>query len=201
MGIYVNSSINYVRKFELEIINTHVIILDILGNTNLRIINIYRSFNPANNYSPRELFKIQLNLIRRAYTENCIVLGDFNLDWGKKGLNSYQFKGYFDDMEDSWSELNLTQMVNFPTWSRFVNNVERSSTIDHIYCTNPLTLENLNSTKPVFGDHLVIKGEIRFCKVPETTYLKRSWVKYSKEELCKRLSSMDWNITDDTVQG
>ncbi len=104
---------NYVRKFDLEIIDAHVIILDILGNKNLRIINIYRSFNPANNYSPRELFKIQLNLIRRAYTENCIVLGDFNLDWGKKGLNSYQFKGYFDDMEDSLSELNLKQMVNF----------------------------------------------------------------------------------------
>jgi hypothetical protein len=70
----------------------------------------------------------------------------------------YQFKGYFQDMEDTFSELNLTQMVNFPTWSRFVNNIERSSIIDHIYCMNPLTLENLNSTKPVFGDHLLIKG-------------------------------------------
>jgi exonuclease III len=68
VGIYVDSSINYVRKLELEGVDTHVIILDILENKNLRIFNIYRSFNPANNYSPRELFKTQFNLIRRAYT-------------------------------------------------------------------------------------------------------------------------------------
>jgi hypothetical protein len=38
-------------------------------------------------------------------------------------------------------------------------------------------------------------------EIPEITTLKRCWVNYNKEPLCRGLRTMDWNITDDTVQG
>jgi hypothetical protein len=34
------------------------------------------------------------------------------------------------------SEINMNQMVNFPAWSRSVNNVVKESMLDHIYVTD-----------------------------------------------------------------
>jgi endonuclease/exonuclease/phosphatase family metal-dependent hydrolase len=201
VGIYTKTNINYVRRTDLEGLDSHLVIIDIQGKSILRLINIYRCFNPANNISARELFRAQLTLIKTAYIENCIVLGDFNLDWSKKGLPSYQFRGYFEDMDNSLHECTLTQVANFPTWSRIVNNIERKSTIDHIYCTNPLMIENITSLKPVFGDHLLIACVIENEKSDPQHILRRCWVNYGKEALCDGLRMIDWNVKNDSVQG
>ena len=87
VGIYVNARINFVRRTDLEGTNSHLIIIDIKGLQDVRIINIYRCFNPVNQ-TPREFFRYQLGLIKIAYNTNCILMGDMNLDWGKKWLAS-----------------------------------------------------------------------------------------------------------------
>jgi hypothetical protein len=72
--------LNYDRRTELEGTDSHIVITDIKGTRNLRVRNIYRCFNPSNNLSQREFFIYQLGLISNAYSNNTILLGDFNLD-------------------------------------------------------------------------------------------------------------------------
>ena len=80
VGFYISKRIAYNRKSDLEGINSNMVILDIEANRPLRLINIYRSFNPQNNVNQKDKFVYQLTLIRSAMTANTIVMGDFNLD-------------------------------------------------------------------------------------------------------------------------
>ena len=73
----------------------------------------------------------------------------------KNNVN-YRYDNMFNDFDDIFDNLNLIQMVEFKTWSRVVNNVLRESIIDHIYVTDPTMFIDLQSTKPCFGDHLLI---------------------------------------------
>ena len=73
VGIYVGDSLNYVRRNDLEGENKHLVIIDILGTTSVRIINLYRSFNPQNRITPKANFISQLLLIREAFQENTVV--------------------------------------------------------------------------------------------------------------------------------
>ena len=63
-----------------------MVIIDILDRKSTRLINIYRSFTPQNNMSPRDKFKEQLELIKQAMTHETIFLGDFNIDFKKRTL-------------------------------------------------------------------------------------------------------------------
>ena len=201
VGIYIKNDINFVRKTELEGVNQHLIVIDIVGSTKLRLINVYRCFNPGNGINAKDFFIQQLNLIRSAFTENTIIVGDFNLDWGKKSNQTYAFKRYFEEIDVLLNDLNLVQLVNFPTWSRMVNNNLRESILDHIYVSNPLTVRDLKNSKPTFGDHLLVSF-LYNCKCHSPVEIvKRSWVNYDKNKLADSLSKIDWNITDDTVQG
>ena len=80
VGCYVKSNLNYIRRTDLEGTNLHLLVIDIKSEHDLRIINIYRSFNPLVMTNARELFKTQLSLIKQAMTSNTILLGDFNLE-------------------------------------------------------------------------------------------------------------------------
>jgi hypothetical protein len=48
VGCYINSSLNYLRRMDLEGVGLHIVIRDVKTNTDLRIINTNRSFNPPN---------------------------------------------------------------------------------------------------------------------------------------------------------
>ena len=76
-----------------------------------RIINIYRSFNPQNNVSPRDKFKYQIQLIKTAMTSNIVLLGDFKLDYKK--ICILLNKNMFCDFDDELSIFNLVQMIKF----------------------------------------------------------------------------------------
>ena len=201
VGCYVNSKLSYARRADLEGLNSHLVILDIYGLREMRIINVYRTFNPQNDTSALNFFKYQIELIKASFTENTILLGDFNLDWNKKGLNSYPFNHYFNYMDDNFSNLNLVQMVEFPTWSRSVNGTHRESILDHIYTANPTSFSNLYSKTPIFGDHVMLMFSYGCKNYKNLTTFKRSWIKYSKESLCNLLQQEDWSVDDDTVQG
>ena len=120
-------------QVELEGLNSHLVILDIVNGCNIKqIINIYRCFNPQGIVTPREMFKYQLSLIKNAMIPKTVVLGDFNLDYGKLYDDNYACKHMFDDFENELSDFDLIQMVVFETWSRMVGPVLRSSTLNHI---------------------------------------------------------------------
>ena len=60
VGFYVSKSISYVRRKELEGVDSNIIIIDLDGDLDIRLINVYRSFAPQNGVSPRQKFKYQL---------------------------------------------------------------------------------------------------------------------------------------------
>lgn len=200
VGIYVNSSIKYTRKTTLEGENSHIVIIDIIEPKNLRVINIYRCFNPPTMHSPKTFFSYQVSLIKAACTSSTIVLGDFNLDWRMKGLHSYPFKNYFRELDTELADFNLTQIVKTTTWTRLVGQTLRESILDHVYTSNPLATSCLKDTKPTFGDHFMISFNYD-CErpKPEINY-RRAWNNYSKEKLCEKLSEVDWSCSCDTVQ-
>ena len=200
VGIYVNNTVDYTRRRDLESINSHIIVIDIKSNKELRIINLYRSFNPPNNAHPKTFFESQLHIIKNALNDNCILLGDFNLDLNMKGIHRYPFKRYFEAMDENLGDFNLLQMVNFNTWSRVVNGVVRESAIDHLYCSDPSSVTDLHCCEPIFGDHKMIMFNSLTAKSRPVCSYKRSWIKYKKEILIERLSRTNWDLTSDTVQ-
>jgi exonuclease III len=147
VGIYVKTNVSYVRRKDLEGVNSHITIIDLKSKNDYRIINLYRSFNPRNDYTPLELFKYQVNIIKNCLTDRTIILGDFNLDWNKRGSMNYPFRNYFNHWNDEMSGALAIQIVDFPTWSRSVNGILRESVIDHIYVPDPSAISELKGTK------------------------------------------------------
>ena len=99
VGVYLNSRVKYKRRNDLEGINSHLVVIDILDNKHTRLINIYRSFNPQESISPREKFKQQLELIRLAMTHETIILGDFNIDFNKRFTVDFVHRRLFEDSD------------------------------------------------------------------------------------------------------
>ena len=94
-------TVNYVRRTDLEGINSNLIIIDLEGTSQSRIINVYRSFSTQTGTTQREKFKYQLTLIKHALQKmNCILLGDFNLNYAKINDVDYSHVRYFDDFDD-----------------------------------------------------------------------------------------------------
>ena len=57
---------------------------DVTGETNLRVINVYRTFATQAGESQQSKFKYQLSILRKATDVKFIMLGDFNLDYSMK---------------------------------------------------------------------------------------------------------------------
>ena len=73
---------------------------------------MYRPFNPPGGDSASEFFRLQINQIKSAYiNKNTILLGDFNLDWSKKGDAGYAFRNYFDLFNEVMSDTVCIQLV------------------------------------------------------------------------------------------
>ena len=66
VGFFVSKTIDYVRRLDLEGCDSNLIIIDLEGDLNIRLINVYRSFAPQSGVSQREKFKYQLLLIKKA---------------------------------------------------------------------------------------------------------------------------------------
>ena len=160
VGTYIKNSIKYERCTELEGVNKHLVIVDVLNGKKpkKRIINIYRSFNPQGT-SQREHFSCQLDLIKLAFNRDSVLIGDLNLDYATKFNVNYQRETLFELFDTKLGALNLIQIVNFDTWSRMVGPVLRSSILDHIYVTDNNYLSNVTHVKPCFGDHVLIMAD------------------------------------------
>ena len=201
VGVYIKQKMNYVRRRDLEGSDSHLVIIDIKSKHDLRIITIYRPFNPQGGVHPKDFFHYQISLARAAMTNNTVFLGDFNLDWGKKNLLSYQFNSYLEIFDDALGDCGLTQLVEFPTWSRIVNGQERSSILDHVYVTNPSKINDVTGITPYFGDHKLLCFEYLDVKIKPSIIIKRNWTNYKKETLTRCLKEINWGLTSDSVQG
>ena len=201
--MYICNGVKYTRQTDLEGINCGLVIIDVHLKSTVRLIGVYRVFNPPGNVSQHGFFTSQLNLIKMA-TENrgqkkVLVLGDFNLNETMKFSNDYSHKSYFDELRLVFDPLGLIQMVEFETWKRLVNGVWRTSILDHVYTDDVMNISDLQPVETVIGDHVLIKMTLDDEGMNEQVIsYKRDWTKYSKEKLVDELSicNMDWNVSD-----
>ena len=200
VAVYIKSGIKYKRRSDLEGVNNNLIIIDILQDKPVRLMNIYRSHNPQENVNQRTKFQAQLNVLTNSIIQNTIILGDFNLDDAKRFHIDYPFKNMFNDLLESFIDHNLIQLIKFPTWSRLISNNLKTSILDHLYTNDCTLIDNLNSTIPNFGDHVIVHFDLIVKKTPETITIKRDYRKYSKEILCNKLSTFDWDLKINDVQ-
>jgi hypothetical protein len=82
-----------------------LVIINIIGNEPLRVIKIYGSFSTKNNQNPREEFIYQTDLMRNAYKDKAIIIGDLNLDLNRSHETDYAFKNYFTEFNESFSDV------------------------------------------------------------------------------------------------
>ena len=156
VAVYVDTRINYVRRGDLEGFDSNLMVMDLMGPNQVRIINVYRSFSPQHYTNQRDKFLYQLQLIKAAMNASTIVLGDFNLDWARRFDASYAYKNYYEDMELHLEEFGLNQIVNKASWTRTINGVVKESIIDHIYLKNPLKISDLCFSWQAYTDHSLI---------------------------------------------
>ena len=76
-AMYISSKIDYIRRSDLEGTDSNLVIVDLKGSMNIRLINIYRSYSPQHGMGQRDKFIQQLSLIDNAVTNKTILLGDF----------------------------------------------------------------------------------------------------------------------------
>ena len=200
VAMLIKSNLKFTRKNNLDGTNSNIMIVDIIHSVTTRVINIYRSFAPQNNVKQREKFRYQLGLIKEAMTQNTIILGDFNIDDGKRFDVNYAYKNYFTDFDEILADFGLIQLVEFETWSRLVGNSLKSSILDHIYVTDVTRVSNITATKPCIGDHLLITFTISSTKQKLKETIKRDWRFYSKEKLCNKLKEVNWQLGVTDVQ-
>jgi hypothetical protein len=104
VGIYIKNTVKYLRKFEMVGEDSHLMIVDIKAKTSIRLINIYRCFNPQEGISAKAKFLIQLDLISKAVVPNMFIVGDFNIDYKKRFDVEYRLIDLFNCMEEKLGE-------------------------------------------------------------------------------------------------
>ena len=65
----------------------------------------------------------------------------------------YRNHRLFSELNEFMERLKLTQVVNFETWERVVENIVRTSILDHINTADPESISSLKAIRPPIGDH------------------------------------------------
>ena len=61
-----------------------------------------------------------------------IMLGDFNVDDGERLDSNYSYSNFFDDVDETFWDSNIIQLIDFVTWTTLVNNLSKSLILDHL---------------------------------------------------------------------
>ena len=118
-----------------------------------------------------------------------MILGDFNLDVRMELRLDYPRKTTLNYLTEFTNLNNLTQVVNFPTWSRTINGIRKESLLDHVYVKDTTTIKNVHFKVPTFGDHVLLIVTLKIDSITASkTPSKRNWSAYSKEILLSSLS-------------
>jgi len=202
--VYVSSALVYERLKNTGR-DKNLIVLKIIHqkHPSLYISAIYRPWKDENGLTQGQAFADQVLEMKRLIParEECIVLGDFNINYEKRNNRNVVNRGLTQTLNTMVDVLSLEQMVNFPTWSRAVNGSFRSSILDHVYVNEQQKVKSVTSISVPISDHLPVKIEYEFQKKStRNTVMVRNWKGYSKEKWINELSKVDWNITQETVQ-
>ena len=201
---YIRNSVNYKRRRDLEGEDNNLIVIEIGDAKKYFIINLYRSFCKQNNVSLMDRFIAQLNLLEKVIQDNpghdTIIMGDFNLNHSLNHNSNYNYKSFFDKLNELTSNTNLKQIVNFPTWSRVINGQTKESILDHIYIKDVTLITNLTSITPEIGDHKLITFEINSDQPVLKSTIKRDWRFYNKDLLISNLANQNFNMEVNDVQ-
>lgn len=200
VGIFIHRKIDYIRRFELEVPDHGLVIIDLLLRPQVRIITIYRQFTNPLGETQYQFFLNQLKCIEDNITTNTVLCGDFNLNFKMQHNENYSQRALYNELNSVLNRTDLTQIVRDCTWSRVVNNQLRESLLDHIYVTSRINHSQCENTKQVFGDHSLVAVEIRINQIKEEPVFKRDWKNYSTDRLHQKLSQIDWNIDLESVQ-
>jgi exonuclease III len=201
VAIYVKNSISYKRRIDLEKENMHIVILDVEISPPVRIITIYRTFNPQGGHTPRENFREQLNIINNATTASTILLGDFNLDENKRHLADYNQRQLFQDLEELIGHHQYVQHVKEATWERVIQDQVKNSVLDHIYCTDNTIVDSVLYRDTIYGDHkMVILCTSNELIERDFKIRRRNWKTYSVDVLIQSLNQVRWGTDIDSVQ-
>ena len=75
----------------------------------------------------------QLDLLKNELTDNCVVMGDFNLDARIDLRLDYQHRVQFEILSNFALNENLIQIIDFTTWLRIINGIMIQFLHDHVY--------------------------------------------------------------------
>ena len=117
--------------------------------------------------SPDAFFNAQLAIVRSALNDNCVIMGDFNLDAGMANRTDYNYKIPMASLTDLTLTQNLTQIVSFNNWSLIIKGNRKDSMLHQVYVNNFASVANIDYCIPAFGDHVLVLVDFHFC-VPNT---------------------------------
>ena len=199
--IYIKNNLQYKRRDDLEGIDNNIVILELKS---VIIINIYRSFAQQNDITPLERFKTQVqnikNTIKKFPKHQLIILGDFNLNFTLVNNTNYNYKNLFDILNETVTLCNLTQIVNFPTWTRTINGIKKESILDHVYVNDITKLINVTGIETEIGDHKLVTCSFHTTIPVTKPVFKRCWKDYSRAKLLDELSRCKFDLDIDEVQ-
>jgi hypothetical protein len=201
VAIYIKNSISYKRRVDLEKENVHIIISDVESSPPVRIITIYKTFNPQCGCTPRENFRKQLNNISNATITSTILHGDFNLDENKRHLADYNQRLLFQDLEELFGHHHYIQHIREAMWERVIQEHVKNSVLDHIYCTDSTIINNILFKDTIYGDHkMVILCTSNEVIEKDFKIKRRNWKTYSEEDLIQNLSQVKWKTNIEGIQ-
>ena len=184
VGVYLQKDVNYIRRYDLEKEDHHIVIIDVKTDILIRVISLYRSFQPQGGISPETLFTAQIGVLKNSITKNCFIFGDFNLDIDMEHRPDYMYKIPLGHLTDFATQFNLKQLVHFKTWTRTINGVKKESTLDHIYTDNDTLVLEVNFEMPIFGDHNLVIAKLTVrAENSSVSICKRNWRNYSQRFL------------------
>ena len=201
IATYIRNDLPYKRRHDLEEKNVHLMIIDVESNPVIRLIPIYRTFQPQDGTTSRDHLNKQLKIIDKNITPTTVLLGDLNLDENKRYRIDYNQRQLFNDFDLILGHHQLNQLVKEPTWERMVEGNLRDSTIDHIYTYDKSTITNIKLENMNFGDHKMIVALVGVEMKKEILKIRRrNWKHYSKKELTDELSRVLWQDEIESVQ-
>jgi hypothetical protein len=118
--MYIRSNISYERRITLEKEEAHIILIALECGVGLAAI--YRTYKLTHQQTHTQAFGEQIDVLRAFHNdhEECIIVGDMNLDYNKCNTASYHHRCLYDAWISFEEETQLVQLVDFNTWHRTV---------------------------------------------------------------------------------
>ena len=202
--IYIRNTLKYKRNEDKEKPNCHVILITVKENNKLiQLASLYRPFKLTTRNTHKEEFADQLEILRTHLDSGLpsILLGDFNIDYNKKGHPNYNNHVLCSMLDEFENERHLSQLVKMNTWRRIVSGKLKTSLLDHVYENTSGLIENITEISTSTSDHspLLINLVMKINHKTETRTV-RNWSKYKKDDLQQLLSETNWDIDCIEVQ-